>query len=267
VHDAVLGHLRQTLHDRLAGHGSVKDRHGEVDQSRTAGRLFAGDYSTSMTAGDEFGGSRLGLGVMHDLDGEVVSLRGRTWRVPADGVPREVDPTEGIAFGVAARGGREHSVAVPAGSDMEGIRAAIDSYLQATHEDPHEVVCAVEIEGDFVDVLLRTVAPPTRDHESLAEVIDDETRFHFPTWRGTLVGFRFPDDSDGQTIPGLHLHGIGQDERTGGHVRDVTARQVVARIWVDEFHPVSEAPGVGVTAGSGAAVDFQRLEGPTADDA
>lgn len=253
MHDAVLARLRESLHRH---HASSE---GEVDQARSAGRLFAGDFSASTTAGDEFGRSRLGLGVMHDLDGEVVSVRGVVWRVPVDGVPVEVAPDEGIAFGVSAHGGRQHPLDIPAGLDVDGLLAAIDAYLERTHIDHEQVVCAVEIVGEFTDVVVRTVAPPTREHESLGEIIDHETRFSFPTWHGTIVGFRFPDGTSGQTIPGLHLHAIADDASSGGHVRNATTAHVSASIWVDELHPIHDV--VGAQEDDDVTVDFHRYEG------
>ena len=50
MHDSVLSHLRNTLHERLTRHGEHGE-HGDVDQARGAGRLFAGDYSASATVG------------------------------------------------------------------------------------------------------------------------------------------------------------------------------------------------------------------------
>lgn len=249
MHDAALDRIRHVLHHRHAALGAV-------DQTRTAGRLFSGDFSASATAGQEFGGSRLGLGVMHDLEGEVVSLNGRTWRIPINGTPVVVADEEGIAFGVAAHGGREHAVDIPPDLDTDGILAAIDAFLRHGHVDHELVVCAVELEGDFVDVTLRTVAPPTHGHETLGEIIDDETRFRFPVWRGTLVGFRFPDHTDGDTIPGLHLHGLSEDRSSGGHVRTATTARVTARIWVDELVPI-----VGTQSQDDTTIDFARYEG------
>lgn len=260
MHDGVLARIRETFHMR-----HPHPPRGAVEQVRSAGRLFAGDYSTSTTAGEEFGDSRVGLGVMHDLDGEVVSVRGFTWRIPVDGVPVEVHPAEGIAFGVAAHGGREHSFDLPAGVDLEGILAAVDDYLERTHVDHEQVVCAIEIVGDFTDVLLRTVAPPTHAGETLGEIIEDEIRFSFDAWHGTLVGFRFPDETEGQTIPSLHLHGISSDAASGGHVRQVTTGRVRASIWVDELHPIHDAPVVDVTGRQeqdDVSIDFARYEGP-----
>lgn len=232
MRDQVLEQVRNTFHLR---HGR-----GVVDQSRGAGALFKGNFSASTTAGAEFAGSRLGLGVMQDLNGEVVSVKGKTWRVPVSGIPVEVNPSEGIAFGVAAHGGREHQIEIPFGSDMTRILYMIDSYLAKHHVDHENVVCAIEIVGSFTGVLLRTEAPATFPDETLSEVLEHETRFEFEHWGGTLVGFRFPDENDGQTIPGLHFHAISFDRTSGGHVHKVVSTDVVATIWVDELHPVHE---------------------------
>ena len=247
--DPVLSTLRQSIHRRT--------RHGEVDQTASAGRLFGGDFSARTTAGAEFGNSRLGIGVMHDLDGEIVSLKGQTWRVPVDGKPIRVGPDETIAFGIAAHGGRRHTLHVPNGSDVDGIVAAIDAYLEQTHADPEQVVCAVEIIGDFSDVLVRTVAPPDHEGASLGEVIDTETRFRFERWSGSMVGFRFPNHTDGRTIPGLHLHAISTDCSSGGHVRQVTTQGTHSNIWIDELHPIVDDDHVAA-----ADIDFSRYEGP-----
>jgi acetolactate decarboxylase len=230
MRDEILERVRNTFHLRLG--------HGIVEQSRGAGALFNGDFSSSTTAGAEFVGSRLGLGVMDGLNGEVVSVKGTTWRVPVSGVPIEVAPTEGIAFGIAAHGGREHQIHIPVGCNMAGILSAIDVYLAENHVDHEDVVCAVEIVGSFSNVLLRTEAAPTSPEETLTEVLENEIRFEFDEWRGTLVGFRFPDEGDGQTIPGLHFHAISADQDSGGHVHEVVATDVLATIWVDELHPV-----------------------------
>ncbi len=259
MHDSVLARIRETFHLR---HSYPEGDHGAVDQARGAGRLFAGDYSTSTTAGEEFGDSRLGLGVMHDLDGEIISVRGVTWRVPVDGTPIEVGPDEGIAFGIAAHGGRVHSLSLAPGLDVDGLVSAIDDYLESTHVDHEQVVCAVEIDGGFTDVLLRTVAPPTHEHEKLGDIIDDETRFAFNAWSGIVVGFRFPDETAGQTIPRLHLHGISHDATTGGHVRNLTTGDVKALIWVDDLHPIHDRDvAAGEQTSDDVDVDFSRFEG------
>ncbi len=232
-------------------------QHGEVEQAGTASQLFAGHFEGIATIEQEFGSSRLGIGVMHDLDGEVVSINGTTWAIPSSGTPEVVAPSDTIAFGISAHGGTRHELAIEPGADLEGIQRAIDNELARLHEDHEHIVCAVSIEGSFRDVLLRTVHHPDYEGESLGEIIDDEIRFAFDQWHGSIVGFRYPDHSTCQTIPGLHLHALATDLRSGGHVRNITAETVTAELWVDDLH---------ITGGDDTApddeVDFERYEGP-----
>ena len=140
----------------------------------------------------------------------------------------------------------------------------IDTYLARHHIDHEEVVCALRLTGTFRDVVLRTVASPTYEGETLGEIIDDEARFRFDSWTGTMVGFRFPDATTGDTIPGIHLHGIADDRSSGGHLRNMTTADVVLDLWVDELHRLHDSAESG-GAESNEAVDFSRYEGPVDD--
>jgi len=235
--------------------------HGQVRQSGSAGALFAGDFGGVLSVDGEFAGSRLGIGVMDNLDGEVVSLKGRTWAVAFDGTPREVAGREKIAFGIAAHGGLRHSLRIPAGSDVTAILESLDSTLGKHDIDHDNVVCAVEIVGTFSDVVLRTVHHPDFEGESLGDIIDDEIRFSFDRWEGTLVGFRYPDTSDGLTIPGLHLHGIDHARTSGGHLRNAVVTNVSAHIWVDDL----VLPGQEDKPSNAESIDFDRFEGPISE--
>jgi acetolactate decarboxylase len=231
---------------------------GHVDQANSAGNLFAGHFEGVTTVEQEFGSSRLGIGVMHDLDGEVISVHGTTWAVPPDGTPRVVDADDTVAFGIAAHGGIRHALSLPEGSTLDDITTAIDAFIATQHASPADTVCALEITGSFRDVLLRTVHHPDYEGESLGEIIDDEIRFSFPAWQGTLVGFRYPDDTDGSTIPGLHLHGIDEARSSGGHVRNATVVSVTTHIWLDELGMTADSS----TDTTDTAIDFSKYEGP-----
>ncbi|MBC48988.1 MAG: hypothetical protein CMF24_04605 [Ilumatobacter sp.] len=257
MHDPALKRAQNALQKRFRSDGAV-------EQARSAGRLFAGDFSQAATVGHHFGNSLLGLGVMHDILGEVVSLHGETWRVPMTGVPIPVDAEDGVAFAIAAHGGRRHRMRVPSGTKLESTQHVIDDYLARHHRDTHQVVCAIEMHGQFTDVVLRTVAPPQHHGETLGEIIDDEIRFAFPTWTGTMVGFRFPDTSKSETIPGLHLHGIADDRQSGGHLRSMVVDNVTTYLWIDELHPVHD-DGPDGDIDHADPVDFDRYEGPIND--
>ena len=79
-----------------------------------------------------------------------------------------------------------------------------------------------------------------------------------------MVGFRFPDTSKSETIPGLHLHGIADDRQSGGHLRSMVVDNVTTYLWIDELHPVHDDGPDGDTDHAGP-VDFDRYEGPIDD--
>lgn len=231
--DTVLQTLRSSRLGRLG--------RGHVDQDREASSLFAGDFVGTTSIEAEFSRSILGLGVMDNLGGEVISISGETWFVPQDGRPQIASPADTLAFGIAAHGGIAHYLPLEPGLDFEGIKVALDRYLKDTHVDHEQVVCALKIEGTFHDVLLRTVGTPEYVGETLEEVIEAESRFSFEQWSGTLVGFRYPDASTGATIPGLHLHAISADRESGGHARAATLGQkVIAALWIDDLHVMAD---------------------------
>lgn len=251
--DEILGAIRKTKIGQLD--------YGHVDQAGTANALFAGHFEGVSTVDEEFSGSTLGLGVMDNLAGEIVSVDGKTWCVPSSGVPTIVDGNDKVAFGVSAHGGIRHRMTIPAGTTVEQITDFVDEALESLHADDEDVVAAIRIHGSFRDVLLRTVHTPDYPGESLGEVIDDEIRFSFDDWEGTLVGFRYPDGSSGSTIPGLHLHGISSDYQSGGHVRNVTTVTVSAEIWLDDLPDQASL----VQPSGQDPIDFDRYEGSVAE--
>ncbi|MDI1289491.1 MAG: acetolactate decarboxylase, partial [bacterium] len=74
----------------------------------------------------------------------------------------------------------------------------------------------------------------------LSDVLEHEVRFPFDSWAGTLVGFRFADVRDGVSIPGLHLHAISQDRRSGGHCHHATVRAAMLTAWLDDVDFVTQ---------------------------
>lgn len=207
--------------------------------------LYAGHYEEHTTVGETFTGSVLGLGAAAELDGEIASLDGITWQIRADGVPIIAANELGMPFAIAAFGGRTVTEQVQPGDQFAQITALIDEALALT--DPH-AVAAIRIDGEFTDVLLRSEPRQQRPFTPLPEVLDHEVRFAFPTWTGTLMGFRFPDVDDGDVVPGLHLHAISADRASGGHCHAATVAAATVTIWFDDLrievpdHPHDDQP-------------------------
>ena len=210
--------------------------------------LYAGHYEAHTTVGETFTGSVLGLGAAAELDGEIASLDGVTWQIRADGVPRVATDDLGMPFAIAAFGGRSRVEHLHPGDGFEEITARIDADLARTVDRDLHAVAAIRIDGEFTDVVLRSEPRQQRPFTPLPEVLDHEVRFTFPTWTGTLMGFRFPDVDDGDVVPGLHLHAISADRASGGHCHGATVVSATVTIWFDDLrievpdHPHDDQP-------------------------
>ena len=229
--------------------------HGFVHQNTSAARLFSGEFGQVSQVGNEFSDSELGLGVLENLEGEVVSLNGQTYAVPVHGVPQLLTEDQGLAFAISARGGTHHHLDLPQGTlTAEDLRGLIDALIIEHHENPDIIVATIKLHATFARVLLRTVSAPQSPVEDLNSVIAHEKRFEFMNWTGTLVGFRFPDNHnahadpaveavDGQIISGLHLHGISDARDSGGHLHEfelahLEMHPVQLTVTLDELHTI-----------------------------
>lgn len=196
-----------------------------TQQTETAMHLMAGNYNGVATVAEAYENAWLGLGVVDHLDGEVAVVDGVVWVIPDSGVPYVADPSQTVPFAMAetkAPAASIHQPEVPPGTNLTTLAQLIDA-------PSHETV-TIRLEGFFSDVLLRSEHRQEPPYQRLDQILnlesDQEVRFHFDTWRGVLVGYRFPESRDGILLPGAHVHGVSSDHRTGGHCRAFTAVDV-----------------------------------------
>ena len=212
----------------------IRASYGHVHQTDALTDLLHGNYESVTTVGEVFPGTFLGLGVADRLDGEIVSVDGNTWRVPASGIPEIAQSQLGMPFAISAEGGSAIPIAVEAAVTMDDISQRIEAIVSERQDGNHSIV-AVRIEGKFSHVLLRSEHKQEPPFQHLDEVLRHEVQFPFESWSGTLVGFSFPQvDDQGITIPGLHLHAISHDRNSGGHCHQATVSEATMVIWLDD---------------------------------
>lgn len=210
--------------------------HGHITQIDTVTDLYRAHYESHTTVGETFTDFTVGLGVAEACDGEIVAFDATVWRVPADGYPVKAEATLGLPFAVVAQGGLPIDTPVPSGYSMADIATLITDVVTAgdlAHPDEH-LVAALRLDGVFTDMVLRSEHRQEPPYPPLPDVLSHEVRFEFATWEGTLVGFRFPDVQDGIVIPGLHVHGISADRRSGGHCHSFSVAHAILTVWLDD---------------------------------
>ena len=80
---------------------------------------------------------------------------------------------------------------------------------------------------------------------------------------GTLVGFRFPEFTEGINVPGYHLHFLSEDHRAGGHVLALELER--GRLAIDDtsnFHIELPTDGAFLAAelGGDRVEDVKKVE-------
>jgi acetolactate decarboxylase len=212
--------------------------HGHIHQIDVVTDLIHGNYEPVTTVAHAFAQSHIGLGVADRLDGEIISIDGDTWRIPATGIPVPAEPDLGLPFAISAVGGVPIRQDLDPGMSETDIATFLAEFITIADDGIHRIA-AVRIDGNFTDVLLRSEHKQEPPFRHLDEALREEVLFPFDSWSGTLAGFAYPQQSQtgeipGEVIPGLHLHAISSDRASGGHLHHATITQAVIRVWLDD---------------------------------
>jgi acetolactate decarboxylase len=216
----------------------IQASHGHVHQIDVVTDLLHGNYEPVTTVAHAFAKSHIGLGVADRLDGEIISIDGTTWRIPATGIPVTAEPDLGLPFAISAVGGVAIHQDLEPGMSEADLATFVADFVKIANDGAH-TIAAIRIDGIFRNVLLRSEHKQEPPFRHLDEVLREEVLFPFESWSGTLAGFVYPQESQsgettGEVIPGLHLHAISSDRTSGGHLHHATVTQAAIRMWLDD---------------------------------
>jgi acetolactate decarboxylase len=186
--------------------------------------LVEGIYEENIHLGEILKHGDFGIGTFDDLDGEMVILDGTIYQITAEGrVNRIADPAA-TPYAVVTF---FHPI-LYAESDGEAHYSRFLEWLNGLLPSPN-LFYAIRIEGDFAFVRARSV-PKQANYRPLADVVPEQSNFHFENIRGTLAGFYTPAFMSSLSVPGHHLHFLSADIASGGHLIACTPRKVRASI-------------------------------------
>ena len=185
-----------------------------VFQFSTLPALSLGLYDGEMTFGELLKHGDFGLGTFDALDGEMILLDGKAWRVRADGVVSRVAKDETTPFAVVTRFAPEQTQKV-ANIEYSMLLQRLSTMLQTLN-----LPVAIRVRGVFSRLKVRSVPRQSKPYRALSEVVKTQSVFEWQNVRGTLVGFRFPSYLSGVNLAGYHFHFLSDDKTRGGHVLD-----------------------------------------------
>lgn len=205
-------------HEQLSAH----DHHGtnEIFQVSTLNAILQGAYDGVVTYGHLRQHGDFGLGTFNGLDGEMVMVDGQVYQIKVDGSVSPVDDAMQTPFAVV-----EFFEPTWRRTIDQPLTLAELPELLHSHFASDNYFYAVRLDGHFAHVKARSVARQVKPYPPLVEVTKTQSIFALENVTGSLVGFRFPDYTQGLNMPGLHLHFITDDRQAGGHVLDFQLTQ------------------------------------------
>ena len=194
-------------------------------QVSTLAALAAGNYDGLVSFDRILDHGDFGLGTFDALDGELIVLDGVAYRVPADGVPVEVEESVTTPFAAVTPWDSDIVITFDAPLSCTDLQTAIDLQL-----DSLDTPYAIKVAGEFSAMTTRSENRQEKPYAALAEVLEDQIIFELQDVTATMVGFRLPDYMAGSNATGYHFHALTDDLTAGGHVLDCEASSVVVEV-------------------------------------
>ena len=236
--------------DMTAGHD-----HRTLFQASTIAALLEGRYEGDVTFESLARQGDTGIGTLDCLDGEMIALEGRFFRADVEGRITEIPPDARTPFAVVVDFDPDQTVAIESRMEMGELLELLDRCDRGPGP-----VAAVRIDGEFENVTARSVPKQEKPYRPLAEVVEGQNIFTIGPSEGTLIGFRFPDWSEGIEVAGYHFHFIDCARERGGHVLGFTIIEGTAKLESSSDLRVELPPGVELGGEDLAAEVHSEIE-------
>jgi acetolactate decarboxylase len=196
-----------------------------LHQISTLTALLQGDYDGRATSHELRAVGDFGLGTFDRLDGEMVALDGRHFRVGVDGRATRVRPDDRTPFAAVTAFRADESFRIEGPVSCSALGEAIRARFAS-----EELVQAIKVTGEFSRLVTRSVPAQEKPYVPLAEALQDQVVFDFYSVEATMVGFWVPPVLSDVNVSGFHFHALSADETAGGHVLDCEALSVKVEI-------------------------------------
>ena len=202
----------------------MKTRDSLLYISTPLNALVEGVYEENIHFTEILHHGNFGIGTFDDLDGEMVLLDGTVYQITAEGRVNRIDDPAMTPYAMVTY---FHPV-IHADLEGEAQYGHFLDWLNGLLPSPN-IFYAIRIEGEFSRVRARSV-PKQANYRPLADVVTEQSNFHFENIRGTLAGFYTPAFMSSLSVPGHHLHFLSADVASGGHLTACTPRKASAAI-------------------------------------
>ncbi len=187
-----------------------------------------------------------GLGTFNGVDGEMIALDGEYYQLHAGGSVSVVHDDQLTPFAAVTYFNTQTELQLPNQLTEAELFTMIDSTTHAEHD-----FFAIRVDGAFAMMHVRCPRKASKPYPSLLELTKSQVEVTLTDVTGSIVGFKSPQEAQGTTVAGYHLHFITTDRTAGGHVLGFTLRNGVLLI--------DHESGLFVDRPEGATLDHSHL--------
>jgi len=198
---------RDAVHPGREQQGSALYQYSVIDA------LIAGVFDGDLTCGALKRHGDFGIGAFNQLDGELVLYQGAVYRVRFDGSVHEVSDDQRVPNAFATAFAPTQTIALADGATLQDLQATLARQLRPSG------AYAIEVRGRFAAMTARAPEPAKPPYPELAAHLAAHPHtFELTASQGVGIGFLLPPYLARVNIPGLHLHYLADDRKTGGHI-------------------------------------------------
>jgi acetolactate decarboxylase len=198
----------------LCGCGTTQTE-PRITQVAIIDTLLGGMYDGSATVGQLKSWGNIGIGTMHQLDGEMLVVDGVVYQVKYDGTVNRPADSETIPFATVVNFVPTKKIQLKNIKSFKDFEKQVPKYIANRN-----VPVAIHFKGKFSFMHTRSVERQKKPYRPLIEASKNQAEFKFKNISGDMVGFLFPKYVKGMNVPGWHVHFVDKDRRCGGHILD-----------------------------------------------
>jgi len=198
-------------------------------QVSTLSALSGGDYDGRVPFRVLKSHGDFGLGTFDRLDGEMVAVDGRFFRVQANGLVSDAPPDETTPFAAVTHFKSDDTLRLTGGASCATLMTLLEQRLPS-----REMLYAIRIGGSFSWLQTRSVPAQHPPYVPLAEALQEQVVFTLSDIDADMVGFWLPAVLQNVNAAGFHFHALARDWSSGGHVLDCQVDH--ATIEIDYIH-------------------------------
>ncbi len=207
------------------GYAQQPEKREILYQISTFNALLQGVYDGSLTVGRLLKHGDMGIGTFGGLDGEMVVMDGRCYKVDITGRVIQVPASTTTPFACVTFFDTDVIINIDKPTSFAELETIIDKQLVSKNH-----IAAIRISGDFDYVKTRSVPKQSPPYIALADAVKKQAVFNLKSTQGELVGFWCPTWMNGINVPGYHIHYLNKQRSAGGHVLDCVLTKGVVKL-------------------------------------